>query len=52
VMLLKVDHEVAPREQALGVNNQCNDCHLGTQIDWQALGWTEDPARGGEQTLP
>ncbi len=52
VMLLKVDHEVAPKAQALGVNNQCDDCHLGTQIDWQALGWTEDPARGGEQTLP
>ena len=52
VMLLKVDHEVAPKEMALGRNNGCGDCHLGDQIDWPALGWTKDPTQGGEQTLP
>jgi hypothetical protein len=52
VMLLKVDHEVAPKEMALGRNNECGDCHLSGQIDWPALGWTKDPAQGGEQTLP
>jgi octaheme c-type cytochrome (tetrathionate reductase family) len=52
VMLLKVDHEVAPKEMALGRDNACGDCHLGGQIDWPALGWTRDPAQGGAQTLP
>jgi len=47
VMLLKVDHEVAPAEQALGYGNNCSDCHLGEQIDWQALGWSGDPFSGG-----
>jgi octaheme c-type cytochrome (tetrathionate reductase family) len=51
VMLLKVDHEVAPKEQAYGYNNGCADCHFSTQIDWAALGWTADPAEGGTQTL-
>ena len=50
-MLLKVDHEVAPKEQALGYGGACDDCHLSNQIDWAALGWTADPARGGTQTL-
>ena len=49
VMLLKVDHEVAPKEQAYG---KCADCHFSSQIDWPALGWTKDPANGGTQTLP
>jgi octaheme c-type cytochrome (tetrathionate reductase family) len=49
VMLLKVDHEVAPKEQAYG---KCADCHFSSQIDWAALGWTKDPANGGTQTLP
>jgi octaheme c-type cytochrome (tetrathionate reductase family) len=52
VMLLKVDHEVAPKEQALGRNNACGDCHFGNQVDWPALGWTKDPTSGGTQTLP
>jgi len=52
VMLLKVDHEVAPSEMAYGRNNDCGDCHLSDQIDWPALGWTQDPATGGTQTLP
>jgi octaheme c-type cytochrome (tetrathionate reductase family) len=44
VMLLKVDHEVAPKERAYGMDNHCQDCHFGDQIDWSALGWTGDPA--------
>ena len=52
VMLLKVDHEVAPKEMAYGRNNGCADCHFGSQIEWKALGWTKDPADGGTQTLP
>jgi hypothetical protein len=52
VMLLKVDHEVAPKEMAFGKDNACGDCHLYGQIDWPALGWTKDPTQGGEQTLP
>ena len=42
-MLLSVNHEVAPKEQALGLNNNCTECHGGDQIDWQALGCTDDP---------
>jgi octaheme c-type cytochrome (tetrathionate reductase family) len=52
VMLLKVDHEVAPKEQAYGKDNGCADCHFSDQIEWTALGWTKDPATGGTQTLP
>jgi octaheme c-type cytochrome (tetrathionate reductase family) len=52
VMLLKVDHEVAPKEQAYGKDNGCADCHFSGQIEWTALGWTKDPAAGGTQTLP
>ena len=51
-MLLKVDHEVAPKEQAFGMSGHCEDCHFGTQIDWPALGWTGDPARGGTRPAP
>ena len=51
-MLLKVDHEVAPKEQAYGKDNGCADCHFADQIEWTALGWTKDPATGGTQTLP
>jgi len=52
VMLLKVDHEIAPSEQALGMGGDCADCHFSGQIDWPALGWTKDPTDGGTQTLP
>jgi hypothetical protein len=52
VMLLKVDHEVAPAEQAYGKDNGCTDCHFSDQIEWTALGWTKNPATGGTQTLP
>jgi hypothetical protein len=52
VMLLKVDHEIPPAEQALGMNNRCADCHgKGPDgkdlVEWQALGWTGDPVSGG-----
>ena len=43
VMLLKVDHEIPPAEQALGYGDVCVDCHGNDQIDWQALGWSADP---------
>ena len=46
-MLLKVDHEIPPAEEALGYGNACGDCHGGNQVDWQALGWTADPVAGG-----
>jgi octaheme c-type cytochrome (tetrathionate reductase family) len=52
VMLLKVDHEIAPKEQAFGMDGDCADCHFSDQIDWPALGWTKDPTAGGSQTLP
>ena len=42
-MYLSVNHEVAPAEQAYGKDGACADCHLDDQIDWQALGWTDDP---------
>ena len=45
-MLLKVDHEVAPKEAAYGRGNDCTDCHFNGQIDWQALGWPSDPVSG------
>jgi len=52
VMLLKVDHEIPPAEQALGMNNDCSDCHGKNtagkdQVDWVALGWSADPLSGG-----
>jgi hypothetical protein len=47
VMYLTVNHEVAPAEQAYGMNNACSDCHGGNQFDWTALGWTADPTEGG-----
>ncbi len=47
VMYLTVNHEVAPKEQAYGMNGACGDCHLGADIDWTALGWSDDPVQGG-----
>ena len=47
VMYLTVNHEIAPSEQALGMGGACGDCHTGGQIDWQALGWSEDPVPNG-----
>lgn len=46
-MYLSVNHEVAPKEQAYGMDGTCGDCHGGNQIDWAALGWSDDPAAGG-----
>ena len=46
VMYLSVNHEVAPKEQAYGMDGACGDCHTGNQIDWPALGWSGDPAEG------
>jgi len=51
-MLLSVNHEVAPAEQALGmggINGGCLDCHTTDVIDWQSLGWSGDPLKGGER---
>ena len=51
-MLLSVNHEVAPAEQALGmggINGGCMDCHKTEFIDWPALGWTDDPLSGGDR---
>jgi octaheme c-type cytochrome (tetrathionate reductase family) len=46
-MYLSVNHEVAPKEQAYGMDGACGDCHGGEQIDWAALGWSGDPIAGG-----
>jgi octaheme c-type cytochrome (tetrathionate reductase family) len=47
VMYLTVNHEVAPKEEAWGMDNMCVDCHADNAIDWQALGWTGNPITGG-----
>jgi len=44
---LTVNHEIAPKEEALGINNSCDSCHFGDRIEWTELGWTGDPALGG-----
>ena len=49
VMYLTVNHEVAPAEQAYGMDNDCSDCHGSGQIDWPGLGWTNDPILGGRR---
>ena len=51
-MLLSVNHEVAPAENALGAGimpESCMDCHQQSPavVDWEALGWTGDPLDGG-----
>ena len=50
-MLLSVNHEIAPKENALGMGSNCGDCHASTHIDWQALGWSADPFDGGERLM-
>ena len=47
VMYLTVNHEIAPKEQALGMDSNCGDCHIDGQIDWTELGWSDDPVLGG-----
>ncbi len=51
-MLLSVNHEVAPKEKALGMDTDCSDCHASDAVDWQGLGWTADPFDGGERVEP
>ena len=48
-MLMSVNHEIAPKEQALGMESNCGDCHGDGTVDWDALGWTNDPFNGGER---
>jgi octaheme c-type cytochrome (tetrathionate reductase family) len=51
-MLLSVNHEVAPAENALGqgpMPDACLDCHASDHIEWDELGWTGDPLNGGER---
>ena len=52
VMLLKVDHGVAPGASSYGMGGDCTDCHLSDVIDWTALGWTDDPIRPGTPPRP
>ncbi len=47
VMYLTVNHEVAPKEEAFGMDNNCRDCHYEERINWHALGWSGDPVEGG-----
>jgi len=51
-MLMTVNHEVAPKEDALGYGpspDNCIDCHVSGNIDFTELGWTDDPLNGGER---
>ena len=51
-MLLSVNHEVAPKENALGYGaapDNCMDCHITGVVDFTELGWTDDPFNGGER---
>jgi octaheme c-type cytochrome (tetrathionate reductase family) len=50
-MLLSVNHEIAPAENALGMGSNCGDCHSNDVIDWEALGWSDNPMAGGERIL-
>ena len=51
-MLLAVNHEIAPRENSLGANANCSDCHAEGLIDWPALGWDEDPYNPDDEDAP
>ncbi len=46
-MFLTVNHEVAPKERAFGYESDCADCHFEGKINWQGLGWTDDPVLEG-----
>jgi hypothetical protein len=51
-MLLSVNHEIAPKEMALGYGpapDNCADCHITGVVDFTELGWTDDPFNGGER---
>lgn len=43
VMYLTINHEVAPKEESLGLDGNCASCHFNDQIDWSELGWSDDP---------
>jgi len=45
-MYLSINHEVAPKEMAYGMDGHCDDCHSADQIDWGALSWSGDPIFG------
>jgi len=54
-MFLTVNHEVAPASAALGAGGLmtgCQDCHGRSDgaVEWQALGWSDDPLLGGSRT--
>ncbi|MBT8104854.1 MAG: tetrathionate reductase family octaheme c-type cytochrome [Woeseiaceae bacterium] len=51
-MFLTVNHEVAPKEQAYGYDNDCSDCHFDDKVDWAGLGWDGDPVLGGDRIVP
>ncbi len=46
-MYLSVNHEIAPKEEAYGFGNACEDCHSANGVDWAELGYTGDPTQGG-----
>jgi hypothetical protein len=51
-ILLSVNHEIAPKEMALGAGpspDNCMDCHVSSAVDFTELGWTADPLSGGER---
>jgi octaheme c-type cytochrome (tetrathionate reductase family) len=52
VMLLKVDHGVAPGASSYGMDGDCTDCHLTDVIDWSTLGWSGDPIRSATPPRP
>ncbi|MEJ2515580.1 MAG: tetrathionate reductase family octaheme c-type cytochrome [Gammaproteobacteria bacterium] len=47
LMYLSVNHEIAPKEQALGMDATCTDCHGAGGIDFTLLGYDADPLSGG-----
>ena len=51
-MLMSVNHEIAPAENALGAGaapDGCMDCHTTGYVDWTEIGWTDDPFNGGQR---
>lgn len=49
-MYMGINHEVAPKSQALGATGCTGQCHGGTALDWTALGYSCDPMTGGGAT--
>ncbi len=47
-MLWPISHMTAPKEKALS----CGECHETRRFDWQALGYAQDPIRGGGRFSP